>query len=841
MLRKFLLGMLFCGLSLSAQGMHQEEDSAASGKKVSRTALATQEQAHVEDFTSAISCLNGREYAAAAEKFADLAERGSFEALTYFHGLSISNGSKKVVCFNGHGKVPTIDIDQKMAALGKLVYGENLPYTKGAGRRGKRKKKQVDQGIFYRHTLEEALAEYCDNEKHAQFLQKTEGAVFARMIITKAAKKPLAKQLQALRILTNYKAVSLEQGVHKFTEGLLRNSYLETKRRIYYRAQRALVHQDIDFENDPYLSGLNKAKIREELIYTGTLEERKGVLEKLKEKILAGSVEAKVYGKRIEYYLTKMVECSDCPSDTLYDYALLLDRKKRVGKARRYYKLAADKGNRKAQNIYAIMLSEGEGGPVSLTGARKYFKLAADQGLKDSQYNYAQMCQSAKGGGEDLEEALKYYELAAKQGNPEAQHNYAFMLSEGKSGNASTAEVLRHSKLAADQGTVESQFNYAVVLREAGELEEARRYYKLAAEKDYLPAQLSYASTCYMGEGGDEDLEEARKYFKLTADKDEKVSQYNYAFMCQSAKGGSGDLEEARKYYKLAADNGFPAAQRNYALMCHYGKGGDRRLEEAREYYKLAADQNMPIAQNNYACMLERGEGGDRRLEEARKYLTMAARQGNLAAIRTLASGDLDVVIESSDDEEEFSKEKIIPSSQSEGSASQAGKKEEEGKEEDCASDHLKEEYSQAVTGAREKAVTDSSSGKIAVAGRKKTSPPRLVLKFSGERKYERCLPEDKVGLIQDRRAKKFVRNFLDPKRARSLKEADLEPTLRALGAVVDATKSGFIARVKHEGTEAIFSWHKGHGKNKKAFHKGGFRRDLKTFLEAMGYFDMEF
>ena len=672
MLRKFLLGMLFCGLSLSAQGMHQEEDSAASGKKVSRTALATQEQAHVEDFTSAISCLNGREYAAAAEKFADLAERGSFEALTYFHGLSISNGSKKVVCFNGHGKVPTIDIDQKMAALGKLVYGENLPYTKGAGRRGKRKKKQVDQGIFYRHTLEEALAEYCDNEKHAQFLQKTEGAVFARMIITKAAKKPLAKQLQALRILTNYKAVSLEQGVHEFTEGLLRNRSLETKRRIYYRAQRALCFQDLAFEYDPYLPEHIKRKIRPEMIRQASVSDKIRIYDRVKDTL---SMDIRFF------YAKAIAESQDSVPEIQYDYAQhFLTGERFSSKARTYYKLAADsgyvhaqqfyarmlclgeggdedlagartyckmaadQGDVRAQNNYASMLVDGDGGSVDLEQARYYYKLAADQGLREAQNNYALMLKEGKGGGIDLEKALYYYKLAANQGLKEAQHSYAMMLSkvtERKAGNVALKseiqeirekDVVKYLKLSADQGNPAAQNDYARKLEKgegvAIDLEEARKYYKLAADQGLREAQVNYATMIEQGVGGDQDLEQARCYYKLAADNGLQQAQYAYAQMLYFGVGGDIDLLTALIYCKMAADQGLREAQNNYASMLKEGKGGDIDLEKALYYYKLAADQKMKEAQYNYAVMNYFGQGGDRDLVEALRYYELAADQG---------------------------------------------------------------------------------------------------------------------------------------------------------------------------------------------------------------------
>jgi TPR repeat protein len=163
--------------------------------------------------------------------------------------------------------------------------------------------------------------------------------------------------------------------------------------------------------------------------------------------------------------------------------------------------------------------------------------------------------------------------------------------------------------------------------------EEARNYYKMAADQGDPEAQNNYACRCQNGKGRPEDLEEARKYFKMAADQGLQEAQKTYASMCRKGEGGSKDFNEARTYFKMAIAQGSMEAQLGYALMCHDGEGEPEDLKAAREYFKMAADQGLKEAQYNYAVVCYKGKGGPEDLEEALNYFKMSAAQGAPYAI----------------------------------------------------------------------------------------------------------------------------------------------------------------------------------------------------------------
>lgn len=62
----------------------------------------------------------------------------------------------------------------------------------------------------------------------------------------------------------------------------------------------------------------------------------------------------------------------------------------------------------------------------------------------------------------------------------------------------------------------------------------------------------------YNGEA--QDLDETRKYIKMAADQGDKDAQFFYALMLYTGEGGKKDLDESLTYFKRAVDQGSPEA-----------------------------------------------------------------------------------------------------------------------------------------------------------------------------------------------------------------------------------------------------------------------------------------
>ncbi|MSP33056.1 MAG: sel1 repeat family protein, partial [Pseudolabrys sp.] len=53
----------------------------------------------------------------------------------------------------------------------------------------------------------------------------------------------------------------------------------------------------------------------------------------------------------------------------------------------KWYRLAADQGNAKAQSNLGLMYDNGQGVPQNYAEAMRWYRLAADQGLAEAQSN----------------------------------------------------------------------------------------------------------------------------------------------------------------------------------------------------------------------------------------------------------------------------------------------------------------------------------------------------------------------------------------------------------------------------------------------------------------------
>lgn len=95
-----------------------------------------------------------------------------------------------------------------------------------------------------------------------------------------------------------------------------------------------------------------------------------------------------------------------------------------LGRARTWFRRAANGGNVLAMHRIGVMTARGDGGPADTSEAISWFELAANQGLVDSQYNLGAIFHpTAEGGASTIQDAGKayyWYSLAANNGDEQA-------------------------------------------------------------------------------------------------------------------------------------------------------------------------------------------------------------------------------------------------------------------------------------------------------------------------------------------------------------------------------------------------------------------------------------
>ncbi|NCF71522.1 MAG: hypothetical protein GWP59_07465, partial [Chlamydiales bacterium] len=183
------------------------------------------------------------------------------------------------------------------------------------------------------------------------------------------------------------------------------------------------------------------------------------------------------------------------------------------------------------------------------------------------------------------------------------------------------------------------------------DLQKARNYFKIAADRGHVDAAFQLSAMCFNGTGGEKDeisgwiyykrwisnqhsytSEEYRQWYnavneefrlglKKLGDEGNIETSLRYARMCYLGQGGDKDLVEARKYFQLSADEGYFLGSYVYARMCFYGHGGEKDLSEAlkyaeNHYQRASSRKSVPLL-----SMILQKEGAHQDIERARELL----------------------------------------------------------------------------------------------------------------------------------------------------------------------------------------------------------------------------
>jgi TPR repeat protein len=163
------------------------------------------------------------------------------------------------------------------------------------------------------------------------------------------------------------------------------------------------------------------------------------------------------------------------------------------------FQILAEQGDVRAQYTLAVMYANGQGVDQDDGQAVRFYRLAADQGHAAAQYDLGLMHANGRGVPTDEMAALGLYRLAADQGHGAAQSNFADisarMLEEGNAAyeRADYAAALTIFRSLAELGEAPAQHNLGIMyengLGVGQDAAEALRWYGLAAEQEFAPAQ----------------------------------------------------------------------------------------------------------------------------------------------------------------------------------------------------------------------------------------------------------------------------------------------------------------------------------------------------------------
>jgi len=126
--------------------------------------------------------------------------------------------------------------------------------------------------------------------------------------------------------------------------------------------------------------------------------------------------------------------------------------------ARSEFLAQADKGDRLAEFNYAMMLLNGEGGPVDFDTSLVWLKKAALAGMSHAQYAYGRLFDEGQEVPLDTVEAHRWYLLAANQGHVLAELALANQYFIGRGAPQDDVQALKWYKAAAKGGDMTAEY-----------------------------------------------------------------------------------------------------------------------------------------------------------------------------------------------------------------------------------------------------------------------------------------------------------------------------------------------------------------------------------------------
>jgi len=171
----------------------------------------------------------------------------------------------------------------------------------------------------------------------------------------------------------------------------------------------------------------------------------------------------------------------------------------------------------------------------------------------------------------------------------------------------------------------------------AADLPQALAWFRKAADKHVLEAEVSLGKLYYQGLGTTQDYGEASRWFRKAAEKNSPEGEYYLGLLYAQGRGVKQDFAQALSWYRKAADQGSALAEYDLGVMYSRGHGVPVDTNTALSWYRKSADQGIPAAEAMVGLVYATGEGVSADPALAYSMSRKAAERGNALAQNTLA------------------------------------------------------------------------------------------------------------------------------------------------------------------------------------------------------------
>nr|WP_255616779.1 SEL1-like repeat protein [Aurantimonas sp. VKM B-3413] len=131
------------------------------------------------------------------------------------------------------------------------------------------------------------------------------------------------------------------------------------------------------------------------------------------------------------------------------------------------------------------------------------------------------------------------------------------------------------------------------------------------------------------GHGAAPDAEAAARWFTLAAQRDFAPAEYSLGTLYEKGNGVARDTSKARDNYLAAASQGNVRAMHNLAVLYATGVDGKSQPEKAADWFKQAAQYGMTDSQYNLGILYARGAGVEQDLGQSYKWFSVVAAAGD--------------------------------------------------------------------------------------------------------------------------------------------------------------------------------------------------------------------
>jgi len=291
--------------------------------------------------------------------------------------------------------------------------------------------------------------------------------------------------------------------------------------------------------------------------------------------------------------------------------------------AAKWFRLAAKKGNKEAQYLFAMLYRDGKGVDRDDIQAVRWLKLAAAQHQSEAQYQLGSMLEHGRGVDAAAPvAAFSWYRQAARTGHAGAQLHMAVMYAQGSGIKKSDGNALNWAVKAVASGNDEAKSYVQQLLN---------RINTKASAGDPA-AQFVLARLYEQGQGLHADINKAEQWLRQSAASGNAGAQFHLAELLLHRNNPQA-LQEAAGLYLSAARQGHSQAAAKIGAMYATGQGIKQNRAEAVLWLEKAAQDGQNTAQSNLGILL----ASEQQDTQAVAWLNKAAQSGETDAQNNLA------------------------------------------------------------------------------------------------------------------------------------------------------------------------------------------------------------